>query len=394
MLHVVVGHSNDPDSVAAIAEILEQCHSQLNGHTPQAGILLAAVDFEYDCLLTTIYNQFPNLELIGGTTDGEISSRLGFEQDSISLMLLCSDTITIKAGIGHHVSQDAMAAAETAIQMALGDRPITEITFAITLPESLTTSAVVIVNALSQALQQSVPVFGGLTADQWQFKQTYQFYKTEVCSDALPVLLFSGNVDFSFGVASGWQPIGKQGKVTKVDKNIIYEIDHQPAIEFYRNYLGNLSPSLEYPLAVYEGEDQPFYLRATSGADHTDDGSITFFGDIPAGAIIQLTEANRNDILSASEQSMKLAIERFPKTSKPGGAFYFSCCARRQILGSRTREEYEVAQACQDEIIPGLGFYTNGEISPFFGTQKRACFHNETFITLLFGESSIANERT
>jgi hypothetical protein len=387
MLKVVVGHSNDPDSEEAIADVLAQCQDQLAGLLPQAGILLAAVDFEYELILETIERTYPGLELIGGTTDGEISSVMGFEQDSISLMLFSSDTVTIRAGIGKQVSQNETLAADTAIAMALGDRQLDEIQFAITLPESLTASAVVVLKALEQALQGRVPVFGGLTADQWRFKRTHQFYKTDVCTDSLPVLLFSGAIAFGYGVESGWQPIGKTGTVTKVLNNVVYEIDNRPAIEFYQNYLGNRPPSLEYPLAVYEEGNTSFYLRATSGSDRPEDGYITFFGDIPNGAIVQLTEANRNEILSASELSIKKAIERFPATSTPQGALYFSCCARRQILGSHTKEEYSVAQACQDQPLPEIGFYTNGEISPLFETKERVCFHNETFVTLLFGES-------
>jgi hypothetical protein len=394
MFRIVVGHSNDPDSDAAIEDVLAQCERQLEGLEPQAGILLAAVDFEYELLLEMIDRKYSGLELIGGTTDGEISSVMGFEQDSIALMLFSADGVTIYSGIGEDVSQDEAAAADTAIAMALGDRQLDEIKFAIALPESLTASAVVVLKALEQSLQGRVPVFGGLTADQWRFKRTHQFHNADVYTDALPVLLFSGAIDFGYGVASGWQPIGKTGTVTKVSNNIVYEIDNRPAIEFYQNYLGDRPPSLEYPLAVYEDNETPFYLRATSGSDSVDDGFITFFGDIPEGAIVQLTEASRDEILSASERSMKKAIERFPSTSVPQGALYFSCCARRQILGSHTGEEYKVAQACQRQIIPGIGFYTNGEISPLFETKERACFHNETFVTLLFGEAKTGETET
>ena len=38
MLKAFVGHSNDPDSLAAITEVLEQCHDSLSGELPQAGV--------------------------------------------------------------------------------------------------------------------------------------------------------------------------------------------------------------------------------------------------------------------------------------------------------------------------------------------------------------------
>ena len=81
---------------------------------------------------------------------------------------------------------------------------------------------------------------------------------------------------------------------------------------------------------------------------------------------------------------MQQALTQFP-AADPSAVLYFSCASRRQLLGSRTAEEYEAAQACCDRPIPSLGFYTNGEISPLQRGQTSR-FHNETFVTLLLGE--------
>ena len=87
MLRAVVGHSNDPETEVAIAEVLEQCLVGLDGINPQAGILLAALDFDHAEMLQLVHQTFPGIQLIGGTTDGEISSVLEFQQDSIVLLL-------------------------------------------------------------------------------------------------------------------------------------------------------------------------------------------------------------------------------------------------------------------------------------------------------------------
>ena len=110
MFEVVVGHSNDIDSDDAIAEILEQCIQQLDGQPPQAGILFSAIDFEHPLILDRIQAAFPDMPLIGCSTDGEVSSVLGCEEDSLSLALFCSDTVEIRAGLGRAVSKDAAAA--------------------------------------------------------------------------------------------------------------------------------------------------------------------------------------------------------------------------------------------------------------------------------------------
>lgn len=384
MLNVAVGHSADLDSLDAIADVLEQCRQTLRGQMPVAGILLAAIDFDHQLILSHILMTFPDLTLIGGTTDGEISSVLGFEQDSLTLILFCSDDVHIRAGIGSHVSVDVVAATRAAVNQAKAAH-LDPIQFCLALPESLTTSAVQIVENLKQWLGHQVPIFGGLTADQWRFQQSYQFFQDQVYSDSVPVLLFSGPVLFSHGIASGWHPIGKQGRISRVEQNIVYEIDGQPALDFYKYYLGPLAPSSEYPLAVFEPNGEFVYMRAPSGVYDADLGSINFFGDLPEGAIVQITETTRDTILSASQASMQQALHYYPG-ERPSVALFFSCASRRQILGSRTGEEYQLIKAGLKHALPSCGFYTNGEIAPL--QQKGATyFHNETFVTLLLGDT-------
>ncbi|BAZ08285.1 hypothetical protein NIES4071_00900 [Calothrix sp. NIES-4071] len=60
---------------------------------PSAGILFAAIDFDHAIILELISREFPRLELIGCTTDGEMSSKIWFQQDSLVLILFCSDTV-------------------------------------------------------------------------------------------------------------------------------------------------------------------------------------------------------------------------------------------------------------------------------------------------------------
>lgn len=384
MLKVAVGHSDDPDSQAAIDEVLQQCTDSWEPITPKAGILFAAIDYDHALILQQINQAFPGLELIGGTTDGEISSVLEFQEDSLTFMVFGSDEMDIYAGIGRHVSQDAIAATQQAVQQATSQTPHFP-KFCLSIPESLTTSGVSILEGLKQALGLEVPIFGGLAADQLRFQQTYQFFKTEVLSDAVPILVFSGSVLFSHGVANGWHPVGKRSRVTKVDKNVVYEIDGQPALEFYHYYLGALPPSIEYPLAVFNGDndqDQSFYMRAPSSYDPAS-GSITFFADIPDQALVQITEANREAILEASQTSMRTAMQNYPGVA-PEAALFFSCTARRQILGTRAYEEYALAKGTLAQVIPGCGFYTNGEIAPL-QQHGQTQFHNEAFVTVLLG---------
>ena len=386
MLKLAVGHSNDPESLPAIAEVLEQIKSQLSGALPQAGILFSAIDFEHERILQEIDSAFPGIELIGGTTEGEMSSVLGFEQDSITLMVFCSKVVSISAGIGRNLAQDAIAATAAAVAQAQKQHTDT-VKLCLTLPESLTISNEVILENLEKALGKGIPVFGGLTAGQCLSQQTYQFCKTEVCSNSVPILLFSGPVEFSYGVANGWHPIGKAGRVTKATDNVVYEIDDRPALSFYHHYLGTLPPTSEYPLALLDTHSDRHYMRAPSGIYDETIGSITFFGSVPEQSVVQITETTHDDILAASLQSVQQALDGYPNAS-PEAALFFSCVGRRQLLGSRTKEEHALAQQQLGKKLPSCGFYTNGEISPL-QTDGSSHIHNETFVTLLIGETNV-----
>lgn len=380
MLKVAVGHSNDPDSLEAIQDVLEQCHADLGTHQPQAGLLFAAVDFDHELILQHIHQVFPDLELIGGTTDGELSSVLEFQQDSLTLMLLSSNDIEIRAGVGRHISENPTEIAYQAVATAQ-QQMAQPVQLCIALPESLTTSTVSILKGMETALG-SVPIFGGATADQWQYQCTRQFYKTEVLSDAVPFLLFAGNLVFSHGVAGGWHPIGKRSQITKVDKNIIYEIDHKPALDFYHYYLDKSAPDAIYPLAVFPPGETRYFLRGAVGHDAIT-GSITVSGDVPADSTVQITDTSLDNVVAASQTAFAEALTHYPG-GQPEAALFFSCAWRRQILGTRANEEYQAIAKSLKQTILSCGFYTYGEIAPFEGKSK-TFFHNTTFVALLMG---------
>ncbi|MEH2375028.1 FIST signal transduction protein [Nostoc sp.] len=383
MFRVVVGHSDDPDSQNAIAEILQECSCSLAGSIPQAGLLFTAIDFDHALILQRIQDAFPGIELIGGTTNGEISSILEFQQDSLTLMLFASDEVEIRAGIGREASKNPALAAQEAIAQAKA-KSASLPQLCITFPDSLTSNGVLILEGLKQSLGGHIPIIGGMAADDYTFDKTYQFFQGEVLSDSVPVLLFSGQLLFSHGVASGWTPIGQRSRVTKVDGNVVYEIDGQRALDFYQHYLGEESFASNYAihaLAVFEDQDH-FYLRAPNGYDQQS-GSVTFFSDIPEQAVVQITDATRDNILSASETSLKNALADYPGV-EPTAALLISCAARRRILGTLAKEEYQLVKTHLPKALPCCGFYAYGEIAPLVsGGQTQ--FHNKTFVTLLMG---------
>ncbi len=378
-MRVSVGHSNDPLSRVAMEEVLSQAREGLGGVAPFAGVLFTALDVDHLGVLAAIQEAYPGLPVVGCTSDGELSSHLQFQEDSIALMLFASASVVAASGLGQDLSADPAAACQAAVAEAMrdGDAPSLCLAF----PESLTASAVSVVQALQAALPEGTLLVGGTSADQWNFEQTHQFRDGEVQSDAVAVLLFYGPLELGVGVASGWRPLGDPGTVTRSESNVVYEIDHQPAVTFYRRYFGveaEFTP--EYPLDVVDPASSLSYLRAPLAIEG--DGSITFAGDVPEGCTVRISSAARDAIVEACRRSVSDAVES-GGIEQATGALVISCAARKQVLGTRTYEEFDVLREALGDV-PIVGFYSYGEIAPLDGAPI-ARLHNETMVSIVFG---------
>jgi hypothetical protein len=384
MFFSVVAQSEDIDAQGVLDELLEQCNDQLGDRIPQAGILFCTIDLGHDQLVQGIDDEWPGIALIGCTTDGEFSSQLGYREDSSTLVLFGSDSVEIRAGLGRDVSKDIEAACDQAVAMAITDIE-KDPTLCITFPESLTTSGQKIVEALGQKLGSDVPVLGGTAGDGFQLTGTFQFCGREVCQDSVPVLIFSEPLVYSFAVSSGYKPMGEPGIVTRSDGPVLHEIDDRPAIEFYRQRLGEqASPGPESPLAIIDKQGEVEYLRASLGVVE-ENGAVNYLGDIPQGAMVQITVADRGTILGGCRTSVERAFSDYPHGKEPATALFFSCAGRKILLGTHTREELGVVESIIGSQVPICGFYSYGEISPLNIDDPISKYHNETFISLILG---------
>lgn len=392
MFRAAVGHGIDPDSIGAIEEALEQCAETLVGDVPQAGIVISAIDFEHEEIIRYIRERYPEIVLIGGTSAGEMSSAMAFQEDSLVLMLFCSDEVSFGVGAGYSANEDATTSAKSAIAEATSGEDPLALKLCYSLGEGLGVDGVAMVEGLKAATGHNVPIVGGLTGEDWQFKDTYQFIstpdKTEVLRNAIVVLTLVGELKVSYAVATGLRPVGPKGKVTNSVSSTLYEIDQKPARKFYEQTFGERDVKIAGggawggAIAVYEPDETDFYVRSPNGDGHVN-GSIDYFGHVTEQSTVQLTEADSESLLTAAKDAFQKAQAAYPG-EKPEAALMVSCASRLKSLGTRVGEEYRLAEDCLGQALPSMGFYAYGEISPFTG-KTDAHFHNETFTALLIG---------
>ena len=382
---MAVGHSADVDLDVALGEIFRDCDAGLDGATPAAALVFASHGADHEGLLARLAERYPGMAISGSTSTGEISSALGFEEDSIVVAMFASDVVTFSVGVGTGVRDDPAAAAVEAVRSARrsADR---EPRLCLTTPSAALADTPQLLRHLREELGAGIPILGGAAASDAPADPSvpvYQFAGTTVYEDAIPILLFSGDLSFSFGVATGWRPLGPRATVTRSSGNTVLELDGEPALAFYERYLGAGEPWLANPLAVFEPDGERFYLRAPISHDR-ETGGVLFAAKIPEGSTVQITVAITDEIFDGTKEAISTALEGFPQGRAPDAAIVFSCAIRKYLLGTQTGQEAVIAREMLGPGVPLLGFYCFGEIAPVAAVDDTR-YHNETIVTVLLG---------
>jgi len=389
MLKTVIAHSLELDTSDAIEDVIRQSQEQLKDDNPQAGLLFAGIDHDHSLILKRIKEEYPEIQLIGGTTGGELSSVHGVTNESIVLALFCSDDLYFKTGLAERISEDTVNNLENTVERAKSDFN-RNIRLCITFPSSIPlidgvctpSNSDEVMSGLISGLGDSVQVVGGCSFGNYE-KGDFQFYNFGVYTDSAPFLFISGSLLSSIGVDNGYRPIGKKNRVTHSDKNKIFKIGDQSALAFYEHYLGksDVQGITEFPLAVFDSSEDHYVLRGAMSIDEKQ-GSILFSGNVPEGLTVQLSHTTRDQLLESVHNSVNSALSRYPG-SKPSAVLCFSCGGRNWMLGTRVKEEYEVLKKYLPDL-PVAGFYAAGEIG-LLGNVKDYFIHNYSFVSLLMG---------
>jgi hypothetical protein len=390
MFRMAVGHSDDIDLHAALATVFEECDAALAGVSPKAGFLLANWEADHAAIIRAVHQKYPGIELVGSSTSGEMTSRLGFVEDSVALALFASDTVDITAGLGHDLPVDSGAAAREAVRDA---RSRTELAPALCVifPTIGLSDPNDLLDGLRAELGPGVPILGGGASpqdpvDDPAATMSKQLVRDEVAEGGVAILLFSGPLAYSYGVDTGWRGVGPRAVVNSIVDGRVHEIDGRPATEFFDHYLGTASagPPIANPLAVFDTPTATdFYLRTATYLDRST-GDVSTFGPIPEGVTVQLTVAATDQIVGGARSSISEALRTFPSAGGPTAALVYSCATRRFLLGTRTSREIELLRDLVGPEVPIAGFYCLGEFAPLV-TGGASRFHNATVVSVLLG---------
>jgi hypothetical protein len=356
------------------------------GQAPHACWLFCAPKQGLQDLLNGINDAAGTGHIVGCTTDGEMSAA-GYYKRSAVLGGIVSDQIEFTIAHVENISRNHELAGRQ-----LADKLSSTVQYVQLFTDGISGNGCAILRGISSALGETLPIAGGTAGDNGKFERTWQFAGNRLLTDAAVAIGFSGDFHLGTGVKSGWSPIGLAKKVTRASGNTLYELNGEPALQVYERFLGKHAEKLpavgvEYPLGLVGpclGEDDKDYylLRATMSVDRRN-GSIQFAGEIPEGSLVHFTCGDSHSILTATEEAARLARSEMGSVP-PAMIFFYSCMARKIVLGQRTQEELDRVRNVLGNEVPILGFYTYGEYSRI-SCNQRSLLHNETATISVIG---------
>ncbi len=384
MIHAATVSIVHEDSFLAGRDAADELVDEL-GEQPHIVIMFASAHYDHEKLLAGVWSRLDaSAKLVGCSSYAEINSREALSK-SVTMMGMCLKGLEVQT-YGQLINGDSRDFGRGLAREAKEFGASLLMVF----PDGMRVNGTQFLLGLQDVLGTQFPIVGGIAADAGDFAKTWEYHGRDVLTGGAAVLAFKGPIELVTAARSGWMAVGATRKATKVEAgNVLLEIDSRPALDLYKEYLGNRvgempGVSVDFPVGVVDGlpgtlrapGDDILVLRALKGVDE-ERRAIIFGGDLPQDAFIRMTRATKEDVIDGANRAGDQVLQAMPN---PAIALVFNCMARKVVLGPRYKQELESTFAKLGSKLPKIGFYTFGELSPVQGTTMH---HDETFTIAL-----------
>jgi hypothetical protein len=344
------------------AEAAEALIAQLAGDAPLAIAFFCAAHHDGAALCRALMAAFPEAQVIGCTTAGELTEGVS-TTGSVSLLALGQGKVRRAAS--------ALARFEHGVEVGVADatrRIASTLDVSLRALDPASWVGVVLVEGLrmheeaaNAALGNAAPLLsfvGGSAGDGGQFVATRVFCQGEECGDGAALLLLEAAVPFVVGKTCSFEPQSRSLTVTRADAatRVVYELDGRPVEEVYAEALGIPRQELDSrvfmraPLGVMI--DGAPWIRSPQRV--LAEGGLKFYCQIPEGMEVQIMKSTD---LVADTRAEVLRV-RAALGGKLSGGLVFNCILRRLELDEGRQHEAFLGAF---EGLSAAGFHTYGE---------------------------------
>jgi diguanylate cyclase (GGDEF)-like protein len=319
----------------------------------------------------------PEAQYVGCSTNGNICGGVFTRADISITCAVFECATTMLETLQYEISEQSAAAVSDRLTREIDSRPWVKAV------ELLITIRGMSLSAFCEDLQHvrsDVAVFGGGAFNgNINDNAACVFSRDGGYSENGVTFILYGGSDFHLSAHSvtGWKAVGKELKVSRAHRNVLYELDGVPAYEVYHRYLDInndehfFANTLEFPfLYQHHGIE---ILRAPVSSNP--DGSLVMTSDIQENVIARLAYGDPKTIL-ASVREVARTMGHF----RPQAIAIFSCAGRRTFWGD---EEVDREMQPFELMAPTFGFFTSSE---FLRTDIHVNQHNVTLVIIAMRE--------
>jgi hypothetical protein len=247
-----------------------------------------------------------------------------------------------------------------------------------------------LIAGINSSVDNNVEITGFMAGDGDRFEKTLTGVATTLDTGNVTLLgLYGNQIHVTSGIKGGWSMFGPERTVTKSNKNEVFEIDGESALDLYKRYLGKFaeelpSSALFFPIALIGTEEEEPIVRTILRVNE-EKKSMIFAGNITEGAVIRLMRTNTDQVISMAGEAANHATKK--ENNQAALALIFNCIGRKLILASRANDELNSIRKCLPPTTTTAGLYSYGEFSKLGHSQRKCALHNQTVVVTLITEN-------
>lgn len=385
-----VGYSTRRNPAEAGKEAALKALDQARIEKPDFVFVFASVGYNQEVLIRGIRQATAHAPLSGCSGEGIIAQGIADETNfGVAVMVIRSDDLQFHAV---HVNELTSGSAQAGKRLAEVVKPhiASDCMAGFLFADGLALNFDPFLTAFEQALrsEHTLPIFGGLAADNWTSQKTYQYYNNDVFSNGISFVLMSGQGGVAWGINHGCVPVGTKRTITRCKGNEIFEIDGLPALDVLKEYSGEdmiaqwnkitLNLCLGFKTPEHLRHHYEEYLIRYMNRKNDQLGSVSIQSDVREGTDLWLARRDK-ELIRSGMQSIADQIRKQAGTKKLKFVMHFECMGRGKVVfrESEKRDLIKFLQKKTGEDIPWIGFYGYGEIGPI---REHNCFHNFTAV--------------
>ena len=377
---VGISYSIETDSYTAGKNISENAYSQVKQSQNMVAFVFASIHHDTSKLVEGIRSVFQErVKLFGCSATGVMTNDyLAYQGHQVGIALLsdpgtsfqlfqsselsadeftCGEKLADKVMSGHYESDPFLLMIYDSMKKNAAEGP-PEFNFATPILEGF------------RSVYGKWPAMAGLGSwgDPIMLKPNHLIINDSVVEQSIIALAISGNIKVETMILHGARPAGGYHTITRAEKNVIYEIDHLPALDVLSKLMDNKVPWEQFPLFVTLGinrgekfgdfHEEDYANRLCLAIDKEHKALIMFETDLRDGDEFQLMRRTIN------KEYIGIAIKEKLQNldSKPFFAFYIDCMGRRSDFSNMPFEEGEEVQKALADI-PFFGMYSGVELA-------------------------------